>query len=118
MRFLRRLQFLADDSAQRGFDLFARHGLAQGLIDQGLVVAFSGLGLEKGDDGATSMMETRCLPRCSLTAAEKASRLTFLRPTRRRGALGLEVAGEDFDFMEFRLSHRNDVRQVGQVGPM
>ena len=56
------------------------------------------------------MIETRCLPNRSLTAAANSSRLTSFKPTRRRG--DLEVAGEGFDFMEFRLSHGDDVNFV------
>src|ERR1035437_3192331 len=58
----------------------------------------------------SSMIETRCLPNRSLTAAENCSRLTSFRPTRRRG--GLEVAGKGFDFMAFRLSNGDDVNFV------
>src|SRR5450759_424990 len=58
----------------------------------------------------SSMIETRCLPNLSLTAAENSSRLTFFRPTRRRG--DLEVASKGFDFMEFRLSHGDNVNFV------
>src|ERR1035437_6990073 len=58
----------------------------------------------------SSMIETRCLPNRSLTAAANSSRLTSFKPTRSRG--DLEVAGEGFDFMEFRLSHGDDVNFV------
>src|SRR3972149_2449121 len=58
----------------------------------------------------SSMIETRCLPNRSFTAAANSSRLTSFKPTRRRGAL--EIAGEGFDFMEFCLSHGDDVNFV------
>jgi hypothetical protein len=49
------------------------------------------------------MIDTRCLPSRSFTAAENCSRLTSFSPTRKRG--GLEGAGKGFDFMGLRLSH-------------
>ena len=46
----RRMQFLADHPAKRGFNLLARHGLVERLIDEGLVAALPGLGLEERND--------------------------------------------------------------------
>src|SRR3972149_6318993 len=46
----RRTQFLADHSAKRGFNLLARHGLVKRLINERLVTALSGLGLEESND--------------------------------------------------------------------
>src|SRR5438270_341042 len=51
----------------------------------------------------SSMIETRCLPSRSWTAAANCSRVTSFRPTLSRGVL--EIAGEDVDFMGFCLSH-------------
>ena len=65
------------------------------------------LALKNAMIAPSSMIETRCLPKRSFTAAENCSRLTSLRPTRRRG--DLEVAGKRFDFMEFRLSYGDNV---------
>ena len=45
-----RMQFLADHPAKRGFNLLARHGLVERLIDEGLVAALPGLGLEECND--------------------------------------------------------------------
>ena len=47
-----RMQFLADYPAKRGFNLLARHSLVERLVDEGLVAAFPGLGLEECNDGA------------------------------------------------------------------
>ena len=44
------MQFFADHPAQRRLNLFARHGLAERLINQGLVAAFPGFGLEECND--------------------------------------------------------------------
>jgi len=82
----------------------------ESLIDEGLVAALPGLALKNAMIEPSSMIETRCLPNRSLTAAVNSSRPTSFKPTRRRG--DLEVAGEDFDFMEFRLSHGDDVNFV------
>ncbi|MDA0224553.1 MAG: hypothetical protein O2975_00420 [Proteobacteria bacterium] len=46
----RRMQFLTDHPAKRGFDLLARHGLVERLVDEGLVAAFPSLGLEERND--------------------------------------------------------------------
>ena len=46
----RRTQFLADHRAKRGFNLLARHGLVECLINEGLVAALTGLGLEERND--------------------------------------------------------------------
>ena len=48
----RRMQFLADHPAKRGFNLLARHCLVERLINEGLVAALPGLGLEESDDRA------------------------------------------------------------------
>jgi hypothetical protein len=48
----RRMQFLADYPAKRGFDLLGRHGLVERLIDEGLVPALPSLGLEECNDRA------------------------------------------------------------------
>jgi hypothetical protein len=62
----------------------------------------------------SSMIETRCLPSLSWTATANCSRVTSFRPTLSRGSL--EIAGEDVDFMGFRLSHRDHVNFVGCFG--
>lgn len=46
----RRMQFLADYPAKRGFNLLTRHGLVERLINEGLVAALPGLGLEERND--------------------------------------------------------------------
>ncbi len=46
------VQFLADYTAKSGFNLLARHGLVERLINQGLVAALPGLGLEQCDEMA------------------------------------------------------------------
>ena len=47
---LRRMQFLADYPAQRGFNLLACHGLVERLINEGLIAAFPGFSLEECND--------------------------------------------------------------------
>ena len=47
---LRRMQFLTNHTAQCGFDLLARHGLMQRLIDERLVAALTSLRLEECND--------------------------------------------------------------------
>ncbi len=44
------MQFFTDHPAQCGFDLFARHGLMERLIDQCLIAALTGLGFEECND--------------------------------------------------------------------
>jgi hypothetical protein len=47
---LRRMQFFADNPAQCGFDLFARHGLVERLIDECLIATITGFGFEERND--------------------------------------------------------------------
>jgi hypothetical protein len=70
------VEFLADRLPDDRLDVRAVHRLVQGLVDQRLVAAFAGLGLEKAITSPSSMIETRCLPSRSRTAAAYSGWLT------------------------------------------